>query len=91
MYAEIAGCSSSARATERRIPGLGLLPPGLLPTLGDLLHLDSIDDAGRRALNETSAKIRVAKATADDLVEISDFIKPFVDSGDLLPRTFDEL
>ena len=42
-------------------------------------------------MSEAYAKIRVAQATADDLVEISDFIKPFVDSGDLLPRTFDEL
>ena len=33
----------------------------------------------------------VHKATGADLIELSDFIKPFVDQGDLLPRTFDEL
>lgn len=33
----------------------------------------------------------VHKATGADLLELSDFIKPFVDQGDLLPRTFDEL
>lgn len=33
----------------------------------------------------------VAKAVEADLVELSDFIKPFVASGELLPRTFDEL
>lgn len=33
----------------------------------------------------------VHKATDSDLLELSDFIKPFVDQGDLLPRTFDEL
>lgn len=42
-------------------------------------------------LGDTSTKIYVAKAEASDLVDLSDFIKPFVDSGDLLPRTFDEL
>ena len=42
-------------------------------------------------LGDTSTKIHVAKAEASDLVDLSDFIKPFVDSGDLLPRTFDEL
>ena len=33
----------------------------------------------------------VHKASGTDLLELSDFIKPFVDQGDLLPRTFDEL
>lgn len=33
----------------------------------------------------------IHKATGADLLELSDFIKPFVDQGDLLPRTFDEL
>lgn len=33
----------------------------------------------------------VHKASGADLLELSDFIKPFVDQGDLLPRTFDEL
>ena len=42
-------------------------------------------------LGETSKELCIAKAETGDLVEISDFIKPFVDSGDLLPRTFDEL
>lgn len=42
-------------------------------------------------MEKASTKILVAKATADDLAELSDFIKPFVDSGELLPRTFDEL
>ncbi len=44
-----------------------------------------------RALQGTHSKTRVVKATAADLLEMSDFIKPFVRSGDLLPRTFDEL
>lgn len=42
-------------------------------------------------LDETSTRIRVVKASTNDLVDLSDFIKPFVASGDLLPRTFDEL
>ena len=42
-------------------------------------------------MEDTKTKLRVVKACADDLVDLSDFIKPFVDSGDLLPRTFDEL
>ena len=33
----------------------------------------------------------IHKASGADLLELSDFIKPFVDQGDLLPRTFDEL
>ena len=33
----------------------------------------------------------ISKAGAADLVDLSDFIKPFVDSGEILPRTFDEL
>ena len=35
--------------------------------------------------------VTIRKAVETDLVELSDFIKPFVSSGDLLPRTFDEL
>ena len=35
--------------------------------------------------------ISIRKADPGDLAELSDFIKPFVTSGDLLPRTFDEL
>ena len=46
---------------------------------------------GRRLLEDTKIKLRVVKACAEDLVDLSNFIKPFVDSGDLLPRTFDEL
>lgn len=42
-------------------------------------------------LGNTLTDITVRKAIESDLVELSDFIKPFVDSGDLLPRTFDEL
>ena len=37
------------------------------------------------------AVITIRKATSADLLELSDFIKPFIDEGDLLPRTFDEL
>ncbi|MCY3914604.1 MAG: GNAT family N-acetyltransferase [Chloroflexi bacterium] len=33
----------------------------------------------------------ISKAGAADLVDLSDFIKPFVDSGEILPRTLDEL
>lgn len=33
----------------------------------------------------------IRKAGAADLVDLSDFIKPFVDSGEILPRTYDEL
>ena len=40
---------------------------------------------------ETLAQISISKAAEQDLTELSDFIKPFVASGDLLPRTFDEL
>lgn len=42
-------------------------------------------------LNDAKTDIRIRKAVTDDLVELSDFIVPFVQSGDLLPRTFDEL
>ena len=35
--------------------------------------------------------ITINKAEATDLVDLSDFIKPFVDSGEILPRTYDEL
>lgn len=42
-------------------------------------------------LNDAKTDIRIRKAVADDLVELSDFIVPFVQSGELLPRTFDEL
>ncbi|MCY4071022.1 MAG: GNAT family N-acetyltransferase [Chloroflexi bacterium] len=42
-------------------------------------------------LDNAKTDIRVRKAVTEDLVELSDFIVPFVQSGDLLPRTFDEL
>ncbi len=42
-------------------------------------------------MGDTRTLIRIAKAEPADLVDLSDFIKPFVASGDLLPRTFDEL
>ncbi len=42
-------------------------------------------------LGEPLTDIRIQKAMTADLVELSDFIVPFVQSGDLLPRTFDEL
>lgn len=35
--------------------------------------------------------VTIRKAIPTDLTELSDFIKPFVAKGDLLPRTFDEL
>ncbi len=40
---------------------------------------------------DISPAISIEQATSADLVDLSDFIKPFVASGDLLPRTFDEL
>lgn len=40
---------------------------------------------------QTLTDVTIRKATATDLTELSDFIKPFVAEGDLLPRTFDEL
>ena len=42
-------------------------------------------------IDDAKTDIRIRKAATDDLVELSDFIVPFVQSGDLLPRTFDEL
>ncbi len=42
-------------------------------------------------LDEAKTDIRIRKAVTDDLIELSDFILPFVQSGELLPRTFDEL
>ena len=42
-------------------------------------------------MRETSREVAISKAGAADLLELSDFIKPFVDSGEILPRTFDEL
>ena len=42
-------------------------------------------------LGDTSREICITKADAGDLVDLSDFIKPFVDSGEILPRTYDEL
>ena len=36
-------------------------------------------------------KVHIRQAIDTDLVALSDFIKPFVDEGKLLPRTFDEL
>ncbi len=42
-------------------------------------------------LGDRSKAINITKAGAADLVDLSDFIKPFVDSGEILPRTYDEL
>ncbi|MCY3798127.1 MAG: GNAT family N-acetyltransferase [Chloroflexi bacterium] len=42
-------------------------------------------------LGDRSKAITITKAEAADLVDLSDFIKPFVDSGEILPRTYDEL
>lgn len=42
-------------------------------------------------LGDALTDIQILKADRSDLDELSDFIVPFVDSGDLLPRTFDEL
>ena len=42
-------------------------------------------------LNDAKTDIRIRKAVTEDLIELSDFIVPFVQSGELLPRTFDEL
>ena len=42
-------------------------------------------------LGDRSKAISISKAGAADLVDLSDFIKPFVDSGEILPRTYDEL
>lgn len=42
-------------------------------------------------LDDAKTDIRIRKAVTEDLVELSDFIVPFVQSGELLPRTFDEL
>jgi amino-acid N-acetyltransferase len=39
----------------------------------------------------TVTDITIRKATADDLERISAFIKDFVESGQLLPRTYSEL
>ena len=42
-------------------------------------------------LGDRSKAISISKAESADLVDLSDFIKPFVDSGEILPRTYDEL
>lgn len=42
-------------------------------------------------IDEAKTELRICKAARRDLVELSDFIVPFVQSGELLPRTFDEL
>lgn len=42
-------------------------------------------------LGNTLTDVTIRKAIETDLIGLSDFIKPFVDRGDLLPRTFDEL
>lgn len=41
--------------------------------------------------NHPVSDITIRKAAQDDLIALSDFLKPFVSSGHLLPRTFDEL
>ena len=43
------------------------------------------------ATEKLKATFIIRTAQADDLDRLSDFIKPFVDYGKLLPRTFDEL
>ncbi len=43
------------------------------------------------ATEKINPSITIRTAQADDLDRLSDFIKPFVDYGKLLPRTFDEL
>lgn len=40
---------------------------------------------------QTLTEVTIRKAIPTDLTELSDFIKPFVSQGALLPRTFDEL
>lgn len=42
-------------------------------------------------LGDRSKATTITKAESADLVDLSDFIKPFVDSGEILPRTYDEL
>lgn len=42
-------------------------------------------------LGTSLTDITIRKAIETDLMELSDFIQPFVNKGDLLPRTFDEL
>ena len=42
-------------------------------------------------LRDALIDIQILQAGKSDLDELSDFIVPFVASGDLLPRTFDEL
>ena len=42
-------------------------------------------------LGTSLTDITIRKAVETDLMELSDFIQPFVNKGDLLPRTFDEL
>ncbi len=42
-------------------------------------------------LGDKSKTIAITQAEAADLVDLSDFIKPFVDSGEILPRTYGEL
>ena len=42
-------------------------------------------------LGDRSKAISITKAETADLVDLSDFIKAFVDSGEILPRTYDEL
>lgn len=42
-------------------------------------------------MRETLRQVTIRKAETADLVGLSDFIKPFVASGEILPRTFDEL
>ncbi len=41
--------------------------------------------------DSTMTDIQIRKATADDLERISAFIRHFVESGQLLPRTYNEL
>ena len=50
-----------------------------------------MSEIGGYMLRDTSRAVTISKAAAADLVDLSDFIKPFVASGEILPRTFDEL
>ncbi len=40
---------------------------------------------------ERAKELLISRAVTADLADLSDFIKPFVDSGEILPRTYDEL
>ena len=68
-----------------------LSPQGLLSEWRRLVHWYCRWLRGGQMLGDRSKAITISKAEAADLVDLSDFIKPFVDSGEILPRTYDEL